>query len=333
MAYQIGQHIFTGVKSDYIEEISPQISYKDIGNSIQGDGDVATNFSFKDIVLSTNSVLDRNSSYYLRVGIPQDMNYALDFNVRLINNNADSKDETYQFLKKINVPRGTSEDNVKNVYDVVLYEDENDEVKLDIPKVIPASRDELEVGKLYVSFGTLGGQKAFKVYKGYVSGRDVFFDVQNYNATTLLASWNQQGDSKLSYFDIVFQPVESFNAIWLYLIRTTEDYNIQGVYKENDVEQITMGRIVDKDKVEVSLYKLKNLLSSDGKIGDKILSKIGVWSHPNLLMAVNGEEIRVGASGYYEVDTLPIKTLGIKAENYEDNFTIDYTYDTDAVGA
>ena len=45
-------------------------------------------------------------------------------------------------------------------------------------------------------------------------------------------------------------------------------------------------------------------------------------------MAVNGEEIRVGKSGLWEIDgILPIESLGIVAVDYGDNFSIDFMYE------
>ena len=71
---------------------------------------------------------------------------------------------------------------------------------------------------------------------------------------------------------------------------------------------------------------MKKILGSDNATA--ALSRIGVWSHPGLVMAVNGEEIRVGPSGFYELDTVPVETLGIVAPDgdYSNNWTVDYEY-------
>ena len=50
-------------------------------------------------------------------------------------------------------------------------------------------------------------------------------------------------------------------------------------------------------------------------------------------MAINGEEIRVGASNYYELDNiLPVTSLGIVADGYDDQFSIDYQYEQNQDG-
>ena len=48
-------------------------------------------------------------------------------------------------------------------------------------------------------------------------------------------------------------------------------------------------------------------------------------------MTINGEEIRIGPSGYYELlDIIPITSIGIVADSWDDNWTIDYTYEINA---
>lgn len=53
-------------------------------------------------------------------------------------------------------------------------------------------------------------------------------------------------------------------------------------------------------------------------------TNLGVWGHPDMLMSINGEEIRVGSSGYYELRDFEVTSFGV-AENSV-TFTIDYQY-------
>ena len=50
-------------------------------------------------------------------------------------------------------------------------------------------------------------------------------------------------------------------------------------------------------------------------------------------MIINGEEIRIGPSGYYEQDALPIDSLGVVVPDGTTNsyFYIDYEFDPDYV--
>jgi hypothetical protein len=45
-----------------------------------------------------------------------------------------------------------------------------------------------------------------------------------------------------------------------------------------------------------------------------------------LLLAVNGEEIKIGQSNFYELDDFTITSLGVVAKDGSDRFTIDYQY-------
>ena len=47
-----------------------------------------------------------------------------------------------------------------------------------------------------------------------------------------------------------------------------------------------------------------------------------------MVMAINGEEIRIGQSGYYELNDFEITSFGIAAETNSDNntFIMDYQY-------
>lgn len=123
---------------------------------------------------------------------------------------------------------------------------------------------------------------------------------------------------------MVFRPVEEgFTGILLEMVRTPEDYDIQRTTPDG----IEYGRKVDATKTKVTLYSLNNLVSNMFRGGT--LERIGIWSHPGLTMAINGEEIKVGPSGFYECDVVPVKSVAIVApdNDFTNNFTIDYTYD------
>lgn len=102
-----------------------------------------------------------------------------------------------------------------------------------------------------------------------------------------------------------------------------ESYDLDIYYEED--EEGYYGRQIDEDYFDAQVYRLSNLVANTGQSS---LSHIGVYSHPNLIMAINGEEIRVGQSGYYELNDFEITNLGVVANNVDDTdrFTIDYQY-------
>ena len=112
--------------------------------------------------------------------------------------------------------------------------------------------------------------------------------------------------------------------IWFFvqLMINAEDYNIQNV----GAGGIEYGRKLDINKVKTTIYQVSNLVPQMNPNGK--LDKIGVWGHSGLLMVINGEEIRIGPSGYYELDSLPVSTFGVVAPtgDYSNMFTVDYQY-------
>lgn len=44
------------------------------------------------------------------------------------------------------------------------------------------------------------------------------------------------------------------------------------------------------------------------------------------MLAINGEEIKIGQTNFYELNDFTIKSLGVVAKDVNDRFTIDYQY-------
>ena len=86
------------------------------------------------------------------------------------------------------------------------------------------------------------------------------------------------------------------------------------------------------DRIQVSdLCQLKNL-NSEGK--NQYWKRIGIQTRPGTLIMVNGEPIRVGRSGIYELDSkVPIVQVAITKPGMADSqtvdpFLLDYAYQT-----
>ena len=57
------------------------------------------------------------------------------------------------------------------------------------------------------------------------------------------------------------------------------------------------------------------------------LTHIGIWGHPEQAFTINGEEIKIGQSGFYELNDYIINNIGvIVTDKQVDRFTIDYEY-------
>lgn len=306
--YSIGQLRFRG-EGTCVSAVPSSKSYKSISMTGSSNTD---DTSFRDIRITTNSPMVRDTDYYLYVKIPQDMNYNLTFNIKLTKREAQGGTEEYQFLKNITIPRGGS---ATNVYTVVLYETSSGAIKAMIPKTYVAGQANVK-DDIYFDANTE------KYYLG--NGNMTYTGTANYNDLSMTASWVHQAGDYYGYAEIVFRPVEdNFSEITIEMVRTAEDYNIQGTDTSGE---IIYGRYIPLDDFDYTLYTMTNLVNEINPNGT--LSRIGVWSHPGLLMAVNGEEIRVPNSGYYELDNiLPIESLGIVAVDYSDNWSLDFMYE------
>lgn len=318
MANQIGQLRYTG--SGCISKLGLTADYQSV---TIGSGTESTSTSFQDIVIKPTSSFVKNRDYYFKIAIPQDMNYEMKFNLKLIKlDNANNI--SYQFLKTISIPRGGSGE---NVYSVVLYEYTNNGVTTTqamIPLPYVQGATNIVPGAIYYRSSD----------KTYWLGRtsSTYVQTDKFTEVSVVASWKNEQSDNYGVFELTFRPVEdSFTGILLEMHRTAEDYSIQRIGSNGTTEY---GRKVDLDKLKqnnyenVQLYQFNNLVDLINK--GKTLSRIGVWSHPGLVMVINGEEIRVGPSGYYEQDVIPVSSLGIMAKNnsFQDNWTLDYTYDT-----
>lgn len=308
----IGQYRFKGAGT-CVSSVASEKSY--VNTATVGAGETST--SFQDIQIVTNQQLIADRDYYLYIKIPQDMNYDMTFNIKLVRPETAGSDETvYQFLKNITVPKGGSGSNVYNValYGIGEYDESGKErVQAMIPLTYVANQRNTK-GALYVD-------SRGNYYVG--NGNNTYTPTTHVNDISMAASWIHDTGVNFGYAELVFRPVEtSFSQIVIEMVRTAEDYNIQ-----QDVGgQTVYGRRVTLEDFDYTLYSLTNIVDEINQDGS--LNSIGVWGHSGLLMAVNGEEVRVGTSGYYELlDIIPITSLGIVAVDYNDNFSVDYSFD------
>ena len=86
-------------------------------------------------------------------------------------------------------------------------------------------------------------------------------------------------------FEMLFSPLQQFDCLLFQLQRTIDDYGNGARYP----------RIVYEE-----LSAVNNAITTKIKAGIE-LTKMGVQSHPGLIMCINNEEIHVGRSGSYEV--------------------------------
>lgn len=140
-------------------------------------------------------------------------------------------------------------------------------------------------------------------------------------------------------FEIVFSPNQNFDSILFEYHRTGIDYDdddpitklrsqtiwINGVSSQ----QMIRGRHMEIEILQ--LGRLQDIMSTIGISGDEIV-KLGIQSPPGTLLGINGEQIRVGGNGIYEInnDLITVKKLNIVPIDTSDIsksfFIVDYEY-------
>lgn len=121
-------------------------------------------------------------------------------------------------------------------------------------------------------------------------------------------------DNKKANYEVIFTPFRDDIA------------RIGFIRKKKKYDYISSGpeRILN---LTVNKYgQIKNLLPQIVGANNRSASKIGIQAKPGFLVCVNGESIRVGKSGIYEIHNgIPIFFLGMAAA--EEHFLIDCAWE------
>lgn len=311
----IGQYRYAGASSNCITSMNFDKRYVDSNIDITGSN--SQNTGFKDVAIIPTEQLSKGQDYYLKVNIPQDINYAMEFTIKLMKNK-NSNQGSYQYVKTVNVNAGGDG---TNVYNVALYEKKDGSINAMIPLKYKQGQSNIN-GALYYR------EQDKKYYLG--TGGTEYEQTDKCNIAALAASWKTDVNERYGLFEMIFRPIdEGFVSIVLSMTRQSEDYNIQHTTNNGTI----YGRILDLDKTICELYKVNNLVTNMNSNAN--LDRIGVWGHSGLMMAINGEEIKIGPSGFYELSEVPVSSLGVVARDFNDSFTVDYEFsnqDTEEVG-
>lgn len=336
-------------------EIGDLLTSSSIGNEEKENLDI--NNSFKDIVIFYGNNGDLNSSggfvagktYFVRFKIKRSVAYDLTYDIKLekikssITNNGNkyyiaNNDQSYQFLKRITVEKGMSE--AKNfVNNIVLYKDAPTEDGISIGvndanvAIVIDNESDANVENYYsnIAVKTDNGYKIIK-QNGVKLEEPVNKTIDETNDITVEQSWqtNSDDDESSAYetVEILFTPIgsdsDTYNAITISLIKGVIDYNTQ--YSENG--STFYGRKIGIYD-DIVLGTVTNLLENNNYFPSKTLNKVGIWGHSDLPLMINGQEIRIGHNGFYEVniDGFTINSIGVVSEDLNrDRFLIDYQY-------
>ena len=147
-------------------------------------------------------------------------------------------------------------------------------------------------------------------------------DIQNIRSFIV-----KQGMDKTT-FELIFTPNLNYNQIIFELKRSALDFNINNSNGTNgrimDIKILQFDRVINV----ISSYLAKNY------IGMTSLKKIGIQGPPGLLFCIDGEEIRIGRSGIYELynEDISISYIGfiikdsLFTQDGKDFFIMDFKY-------
>lgn len=124
------------------------------------------------------------------------------------------------------------------------------------------------------------------------------------------------GTNEYSNFELIFSPNYNYDEIIFELQRTLIDY------------QQSPSRVID-----LTINDLSEMVNVIDYIGHSPLLKIGIQGPTGLLFCINGEEIRMGKSGIYEIlNGYKVNSIGFvpKPDSIspggKDYFILDYQY-------
>ena len=143
------------------------------------------------------------------------------------------------------------------------------------------------------------------------------------NVQTIETIEIEAGDANdYSTFELILSPNDNhtYNQIYFELNRELIDYNTLN-------QDGTYGRIITIaiDRLD-KIYNVIDFLQTSIE-NKNALKQIGVQGPPGLLMSINGEAIRIGRSGLYEINNgINTTFIGFIIEADEKYFILDYQY-------
>lgn len=320
MSYSMGQYLYNSNK------LNNDTYLTKIGVKIEGIDLYGTKYRDLKIIPSNNNFsFNYGSSYFLRLKIRRNTTYDLQVDLKLMNEQETLAVNQYQEIKRIYIPRA---DDSQEVSTVILYEiDEyiSEDEKNVCSGILREEQSKCKIFDVYQEKDSRSNDYEKYFYK---NENNDFIEIKNKRIIELAHTWIQKEEDTYRYFDIVFSPKTdsgNFNRIILELVRHSYDEDITFSINGNEYKGLHINEIPEENDYFIELYEVQNLLSSE--ILHLPITHLGVWSHPNLIMSINGEEIRVGSSGYYELNDFDITNLGIICLDENDKFTIDYQYE------
>lgn len=123
-------------------------------------------------------------------------------------------------------------------------------------------------------------------------------------------------------FELIIAPNSAYNQLIWQMQRDVLDYTTQEI-----IDGETFNGRAAIINVETFSEIVNTIDSFQMGSQNTTLSKIGIQGPPSLLMCINGEQIRIGKNGIYEIsNSIQITFLGFIPKSASEYFIVDYQY-------
>lgn len=328
--YGLGQYRFNKTYSyiNWLNSSAVEEGQSDVNYYTNGTDDI----NFQDVCITlpsynNNPLIRYGNTYYVELTLPQNAEYPITLDLKLCAANSENaiNPNRFQNIKRLIIPASKKDD----IYsDVLLYEDVNDphNIKVDLVEDDPGTGNDRKPGHVYKT-----ANQSFYTFDQHNS----WTEIENKTFTTIPQTWkiNSGIDSTVT-FKFAFSPKFNLEAGYPFLLLETSRENPWSQTMQWISNQQTYyGTVLDISKISFKIYSVSNLLEGQStgqsqiQSGTGQLTHIGIWGHPEQIFTINGEEIKIGQSGFYELNDFTITSLGVVVtDSNVDRFTIDYEY-------
>lgn len=267
---------------------------------------------YQDVIIPLEGSFD--VPLYIDFYLKKNKTYPTTYKIKLVHREADYSQDSYEILKTFTV---NADEGANTSFETVcLYADPTDPEKVAV--AIPILIKEDEKDSL-----TSDGKLRCVVYdsnkKEYFLGNT---KITQYNDTIMPYTWEEDDDLEDYYHfsGLVCSRYDNsnFNAIVIETVREQIDSELSYVVENN----VFSGRYIDLAKLNFSAKMVNKLIPGD----NEVIKKIGVQGPAGLTMMINGEEIKVGPSGVFELNNFDITSFGVCGSS--EPFIVDYQYVT-----
>lgn len=153
---------------------------------------------------------------------------------------------------------------------------------------------------------------------------------------TVFAPENDFKVSDYAFYETIITPNNTYDQLEIILSRTVVDYYTNENPETGTIWQTQAERRAYSGR-EITINPSLCQIATFNKVLDFPVNKIGVQGPPGLLMCINGEPIRIGPSGIYQIRNgykVDFLSFVIKQSQQSDgtystdNFIVDYQYES-----